>query len=214
MYRLAHYFYILNMVKKIAFIAVFLCFATVASAEMGMKIGARLGYSMQGVGSLDKGMQGFGAGIVLEIPVGSFFISPELAFLYRNNWSMETFNAAGEVIDWTQPEMALSVPLIFKFFVQSFYTSLGFQVDVPISPQECLDNKCIDMDGKDGLSYKRAAADVGLVWGLGYMVTSSFGIDFRSVVGFLPHFETKNVLGLKTESDSMSSYGLGISYFF
>jgi hypothetical protein len=203
------------MTKKLAIIAIILCAATAANAENSMKIGARLGYSMQSVGTADKGMPGFGASLVFDIPVGSFFISPELAFLYRNNWSMET-RVAGNVVDLTQTEMAVSVPLIFKFFVQSFYTSLGFQVDVPISAQQCYGDKCIDMDGKDesyGYNEKRATVDIGLLWGLGYMITSNFGIDFRSVVGFLPHFEYK-VDGLKRESDSMSSYGLGISYFF
>jgi hypothetical protein len=214
------------MTKKLAIIAIILCVATVANAERSMKVGARLGYSMQKVGSIDIGMPGMGAGVVFDIPVGSIFISPELAFLYRNNWNMQDYDMSDNVIDWTQPEMAISIPLTFKFFIESFYSSIGFQVDIPIAAEECYDKDCIKMDGKKAReyefgslgAYERSAVDIGLVWGLGYMITSNFGIDFRSVVGFLPHFKYKVELvpgvPIKAESDSMSSYGLGISYFF
>ena len=191
----------MSMFNKLAVATVFLCAATVVKAEEGIKIGVRFGYSMQSVIS-NMGMLGLRAGIEADIPIGPVFISPEADFLYRNNW---TANAVinGRAVDWTQPEYAVSIPIMIKFLLgPGSFIAIGAQVDIPIAAEECLDDNCVSMDGKESLySMERADFDVGVVLSSGYMIT--------------PH-HTYEELGIsgKIKSNPMSSYGFGITYFF
>jgi hypothetical protein len=204
----------MNMFKKFA-VATFFCAVTVVNAEDGMKIGVRAGYSMQSV-AYGRGMLGLRAGVDADIPIiGPVFISPELAFLYRNNWS-STLVIGGKAVDWTQPEFAVSIPIMIKFFLGLSSTiAIGAQVDIPINAKECLDNECNSVDGKKPPYYiERADFDVGIVLSFGYIITESLALDFRYVYGLTPHhkYADNTILGLK--SDPLSSYGFGITYFF
>jgi hypothetical protein len=204
----------MNMFKKLAIAAAFLCAATVATAqeENGMKIGARIGYSMQGVG-YGTGMLGFGAGLVFDIPAGPVFISPGVAFLYRNNFDQQADPATLWIGKFTQPELAVSIPVLFKFFpMSSSYLSLGVQADIPINPEVCYESDCFSMDGKESV-YTRASYDLSILIGVGYRVTPALVLDFRTTFGVTPHHEVDGGI-LKIESDKMYSYGFGISYFF
>jgi hypothetical protein len=202
----------MSIFKKFVLVAVFLCAATVAEAEEGMRIGIRFGYSMQSV-IANMGMLGLRAGIEADIPIGPIFISPEVDFLYRNNW---TANAVenGKAVDWTQPEYAVSIPIMIKFILGSTsFIAIGAQVDIPIAAEECFGDNCVSMDGKKS-SYERANFDVGIVLGSGYIITPSLALDIRYVYGITPHhkYEYNGILGNK--SNPMSSYGFGITYFF
>jgi hypothetical protein len=203
------------MIKKLTFIAIFLCAAMVAHSEEGMRIGARVGYSMQNVG-YGMGMLGFGAGLVFDIPVGPIFISPEAAILYRNNFDKQAVDIEnGIVANLSQPELAVSIPLMIKFFPRSSsYLSVGVQVDIPIDPKICYDSDCISMDGKETI-YERASYDISIIIDAGYRVTPSLNLDIRTIFGVTPHhtYEIPGFSG-KADSDKMYTYGFGISYFF
>jgi hypothetical protein len=204
----------MNMFKKLAIAAAFLCTATVATAqeENGMKIGARLGYSMQSVG-YGTGMLGFGAGLVFDIPAGPVFISPGVGVLYRNNFDQQVDAATLRVGKLTQPELAVSIPVLFKFFpMSSSYLALGVQADIPINPEVCFENNCESMDGKKS-PYERASYDLGILIGVGYRVTPALVLDFRTTFGVTPHHEIKGAI-INIESDKLYTYGFGISYFF
>jgi hypothetical protein len=202
------------MTKKLAFIAIFLCAATVASSEEdGMRIGARVGYNMQNVGH-GMGMLGFGAGLVFDIPAGPIFISPEAAFLYRNNFDEQVTNNV-RAYNLSQPEYAVSIPVMIKFFPRSSsYLSIGVQIDIPINPEVCFGSDCYSMDGKE-VPYERASYDVSIILDAGYRVTSNLNLDFRTIFGVTPHhtYQTPSLIG-KIDSDKMYTYGFGISYFF
>ena len=197
-----------SMIKKFTFIAIFLCAATVANADEGMRIGTRIGYSMQNVG-YGTGMLGFGAGLVFDVPLGPISFSPEAALLYRNNFDKQDIdNVNGKLAKLSQPEFALSIPVLIKFLS---YLSIGVQVDIPIAPKVCYDSNCTSMDGKE-FPYERASYDVGIVLDAGYRVTSSLSLDLRTIFGITPHHTYQTILG-KLDSDKMYTYGIGISYF-
>jgi len=206
----------MNMFKKLVVAVAFLCVATVVNAEEGIRIGARFGYSMQSV-AYNMGMLGLRAGVSADIPIaGPVFISPEAAFLYRNNWS-STGIFDGKAVDWTQHEYAASIPVMIKFFMGlSSYIAIGAQVDIPIAAKECFGDDCRNMDGKT-LPYftERADYDVGIALSFGYIITPYLAFDVRSVYGLTPHhtYEEIGISG-KIKSDPLSSYGFGITYFF
>jgi len=201
----------MNMFKKFVVATVFLCAIAVVNAQESTKIGIRFGYSMQSV-DYDMGMLGLRAGVGADIPAGPVFISPEVDFLYRNNWST-TLAINGKAFDYTQPEFAVSIPIMVKF---QFGLGIGAQVDIPIDAKECLDDECSSMDGKETLfSAKRANYDVGIVLSFGHIITPSLALDIRYVYGVTPHYtyEKSGIIG-KIKSNPMSSYGFGITYFF
>jgi hypothetical protein len=211
----------MNMFKKLAIVAAFLCAATIVTAqeENGMKIGARVGYSMQQV-DMGTGMLGFGVGLVFDIPAGPVFISPGVALLHRNNFDLQT-DPVRAIINprdiwlgkFTQPEFAVSIPILFKFFpMSSSYLSLGVQADIPINPEVCYESDCYSMDGKKSV-YTRASYDISILIGAGYRVTPALVLDFRTTFGLTPHYEYE-LNQMKVESAKMGTYGFGISYFF
>jgi len=205
----------MDMLKKFVVAVVFLCVATAINAEEGIKVGARLGYSMQTV-DYGRGMLGLRAGVDIDIPIGPIFISPEAAFLYRNNWS-STLIIDGKAVDWTQYEYAISVPIMIKFFLGlSSSIAIGAQMDIPIVAKECFDDDCRSANGKIAPNFtERADYDVGLVLSFGHMITQNFALDFRYVYGLTPHHTYKeDGIDGKIKSDPLSSYGFGITYFF
>ena len=220
----------MNVVKKITIAAAFLCAATVANAQDdGLKIGARGSYSFQNFGgyedepiksflSYEMGTVGAGFGIALSIPAGPISIAPEVAFLYRKNYTMKF---TGESEEITQSEFAVSIPVLIRFFpVSGLFIQAGVQVDIPIAAELCgKENgkeECRDMDGKkdeDGDEFfKRATVDFGIPVGFGYLITPNVQFDFRYVIGLLPA-ETWNP-GKKFESAPLHSMNAGMTYFF
>jgi hypothetical protein len=198
----------MNMFKKLAITVAFLCAATVATAqENGMKIGARVGYSMQNVG-YGTGMLGFGGGFVFDIPVGPISFNPEVAILYRNNFDEQT-NETGKLTDLSQPELAVSIPIMIKFLS---FLAVGVQVDIPINPEVCYDSKCESMDGKK-VPYERASYDLSVILDGIYRITSSLNIDLRTTWGVTPHHTVNSSIG-KINSNKMHTFGFGVSYFF
>jgi hypothetical protein len=158
----------MNIVKKIAIAATFLCAATTVNAE-GIAFGARLGYSLQSTdgGTLfavddpyDKtdvnmGMLGIGAGVVVNIPAGPVVIAPEVGFLYRTVANIESkYEEPGfpsETSKGKITEFAVSVPIMVKFFpIEALYIAAGFQLDIPIGSEICDDKgkDCEKLDGK------------------------------------------------------------------
>ena len=153
----------MNMVKKIAIVAAFLCAATVANAQEEMTFGARLGYNLQSLGEgtlaaaqhqkYSMGMLGIGIGGVANIPVGPVVVAPELAFSYRTNVNSESISILGlGSKKYYQNEFAISLPIMVKYFlpVEGLYVTAGIQIDVPIAAEWCDDKgeKCKDLDGK------------------------------------------------------------------
>jgi hypothetical protein len=195
----------MNVVKKITIAAAFLCAATVANAQDdGLKIGARGSYSLQMLGSADMGTLGAGVGLVLSIPAGPISIAPEVAFLYRQNYSI------GDV---TQSEFAVSVPVLVKWFpIEGLFAQAGVQADIPIAAEVCIKSDCLAQDGKKYPS-ERSAVDLGIVVGTGYFVTPSIGVDFRYVIGLLPA-ETIKAGGVSVDSDPLHSMSVGFTYLF
>jgi len=238
----------MNLIKKAALaMAALSCATTVAIAQEGggIKIGARLGYSMQNpsddleamavlmtggyaVPEVSAGMLGISGGIVINIPAGPVTIAPEIAFMYRNNFTVSlTPVMGGDKIEATQTDLAISIPLLVKYsFIEDAYAQAGVQIDIPIKAEVCSDetsddpdfSKCEEMTGtkdkKGETSWKRASVDVGIVAGVGYMITPSFAVDFRTVIGMTTHSEMDMGLFGKVDAGSITSFGLGATYFF
>ena len=202
----------MNMFKKLVIVAVFLCNATVA--EEGMRVGIRFGYSIQSV-VYKMGTLGLRAGIETDIPIGSVFISPEVDFLYRNNWNA-TILSRERAVDYTQTEFAVSIPVMIKILQPSSFFAIGVQVDIPIDAKECLGNDCSSMDGNEVPYFpKRADFEIGIILNSGYIITPNLSLDVRYIYGITPHhtYEEPGISG-KIKSNPMSSYGFGITYFF
>jgi len=152
----------MNMVKKIAIVAAFLCATTVANAQEGMTFGARLGYNLQSVGEgnlaaiqyqkYSMGMLGIGIGGVANIPVGPVVVAPELAFSYRTNVNTEPLISYPGAPKGAETEFAISLPIMVKYFlpVEGLYVTAGIQIDIPIAAEWCDDKgkHCTKFDGK------------------------------------------------------------------
>jgi len=214
----------MNIVKKIAVVVAFLCATTVVNAEEGIKFGARVGYSLQMLGAYDMGLFGVQAGVAVNIPVASqFAIAPEVAFIYRNNYTYEGVVDFMELGDITQPEMAISVPIVAKYaFADNMYVGAGVQVDLPLGAEQCKGDKCEPMDGKeievDGVKTgaknpERATIDLGIPIVFGYNIMPNLAVDFRYVWGLLAHSKY-TLLGVELKSDALSSMGVNATYFF
>jgi len=218
----------MNMFKKLVVAATFLCAATVVNAQDveyveyveeakdaggGMRIGTRFEYSMQSV-AYGMGMLGLRLGLDFDFPIGPIFLSPEVAFLYRNNWSA-TGNLAGKAVDWTQHEYAVSVPITIKFFLGLTSVAIGPQVDIPFAAEECFGDDCRSADGKGPNFTERAKYDVGIALSFGYTITPYLVFDLKCVYGLTPHHTYKEppTIG-EIKSPPMSSYGFGLTYFF
>jgi hypothetical protein len=222
----------MNIIKKIAIAATFLCAATAVNAEDGLKIGGRLGYSTQSVGAYDMSLLGVGAGVVINIPAGPIIVGPEVAFLYRSNFTYKSIDfKTGAVKDVDQTELAVSVPILVKYFpIEGLYIQAGVQVDLPLNAKlgdEPMDGKEIEVNGvKTGtFNWERAAIDLGIPVGVGYFVLPNLSVDARYVIGLLAHSKYKmaNPLGsflggsaapIEIESDPLSSISVGVTYFF
>jgi len=236
----------MNIIKKIVVAATFLCVATAANAQDGIKFGARLGYSMQSLDGgkllpdeyldISMGMLGIGAGLVVNIPVGPVVIAPELAFSYREGAKFEPKEKEPEDLSAYEKEFAVSVPIMIKFFpIEALWIGAGFQIDIPIAAEMCdeKDEECEKLDGKTvtetdgGFTYEhknaeRASVDFGIPFGIGYMITPNFGVDFRFVLGLNKLVKREyedmdpngNIIKETEETGTMKSFGIGLTYLF
>jgi hypothetical protein len=168
--------------------------------KKGVKFGIRTGYNMYdfsfGHSDWDKRIgidmgYGFGAGLVLNIPVASIMKLNMVAdFYYR-----KLFNYMNE--------FALSIPVTLEFG-KSFYLATGIQLDIPFGT-DITGNKIDDYFEK-----KRSSMDFGLAAGLGYRFTH-VGLDFKYVYSLTGIFEDFDYY---KDKSSLMQYGLGLSYFF
>lgn len=221
----------MNKVKTIAVAAAFLCAATVANAQEGMTFGARLGYSVQSLGKHDMGLLGGGAGLVVNIPAGPAIIAPEIAFMYRTNYSYEQ-NVPGNAwagiparkVKSSQTEFAVSIPIMAKYPVMDkLYTAAGIQADIPIGAEMCQNDVCAPMDGKEPESQvnpgyvtgnpDRSFVDLGAVVGVSYMVMPNLSVDARYIYGLL-NSGSQKISGLTVDFDPLNSISVGATYFF
>jgi hypothetical protein len=206
------------MKNKLVIAMAFLCAATVANAdEGGMKIGARLGYSIQSIGSKNWGYLGFAAGAALNVPAGPVVVAPEVAFLYRNNSSAQatvTVGSRSQKSDITMPEMAISIPVIIKYAInEKMYGGAGIQIDLPIGAEYCIDDWCTEMDGGRG-NRERSAFDLGFPFAYGYMVLPNLAVDARYVIGVIAHSKFNTVERGEVDSDPVSTFSVNATYFF
>ncbi len=230
----------MNMVKKIAIAAAFFGAVTVASAQEdnGFKIGARAQYSIQMatctidyVIGCDWGTVGAGAGVVFKIPVGPVAIAPGVGFLYREN-------ATGSFLgyEFSQTEFAISIPVAVQWSppVPGLYIEAGVQADIPLGAEICSTSpgrkeKCVALDGKLATEVdeygdvdteqhdERAAFDLGILTGVGYMITPNLGVDYRWIFGltdFITHKTEPGHLDLGTTFGSLSTMAVGVTYYF
>jgi len=189
---------------------------------------------------VNMGLFGVGAAVIIQIPVGPVTIAPEVGFLARTLASTETKTNTMEGLGLenqigTVSEFAVSVPIMVRYFpIEGLYVAVGFQLDIPIGTEACDDTgeKCEKYDGeKEPLTYQntageiensenqhpeRAALDMGIPIGVGYMLMPNLGVDLRFVLGL------NNILKRDTgipmlgtlESGKMHAFSLGVSYYF
>ena len=179
-----------------------------AQDEDKIKLAARLGYSMQMLGKGDLpddlgiGPLGGVGGIILHFPAGPVIIAPEILLGYRQ---VETVSVkrepVGEVSRGLYNEQYLGIPIMVRFFpIEKLFLQAGVQVDINIS----------------GNVESREIVNLGVPMGLGYMVASNFGVDFRYTFGldFLPYVKPYSFKSGGLSSGGLSSLNLGIIYFF
>jgi hypothetical protein len=203
----------------------------------GSKFGARAGFNMLNFSfgekefddRIDKGTS-FGGGLAVSIPLTSqLSFNPELAFYYRNVFSLEFSYDIGEKDEISMSELTVSIPVLLQFVPidgGSFYLAAGVQVEIPISTEIKMKST---YDGQteeetDDVLANHRTIDFGIALGLGYMITPKLGIDFRYVIGMTGLFEnyTERIYdehyGPYEESfedkSSLTQFGIGITYFF
>jgi opacity protein-like surface antigen len=142
---------------------------------------------------------------------------------------------------WSITEMVIDIPILIQYtYEDRYYVQLGVDVGIPFGTKATINDvvrpvngsgkkeeseKTIALDQveKDyNASIKRNPVDVGLVIGLGYMLTSNFGVDIRYCYSFVQPIEYKVLLkdkdgkviyDIPLKSASMSG-GLGLSVYF
>jgi outer membrane immunogenic protein len=149
---------------------------------------------------------GFGGGLVSTVSLTSTlsFVS-EFNFLYRKPMIQDLSDYYGSGAEAYETEFAISIPIMFQLAIAEGipYFAAGIQLDTPISPKITL------TDGKEEESESyddRASIDLGVVLGVGYLITPSIGIDARVVIGLTE--PTRN------GEDSWKQYGAGLTYYF
>jgi hypothetical protein len=199
----------MNKVVKMAMF--FVALATVFSfAQDGVKFGVRAGFSLYDLSFGDKENDeyvnighGFGGGLAVNIPIASFLnFAPEVSFIYRKPMTMNVdgFEA------WIS-EFAISIPAMLQFMPIGgvpLYLAAGVQLDIPIASERT--TKVEGVEATEDYD-DRASIDFGIPLGLGYLITPSFGIDVRAVIGITNPDK-------KLKDSGVNQYGLGLTYFF
>ncbi len=195
----------MNKIIKIATFLVALT-ATISFADV---YGFRAGFSLYdystGNSAEDKYVKmgyGFGGGLVVNKQLsGSFSYVQEANFLYRKPVIIDTSGVSEKYVT----EYALSTPMMFQFTLDEGMPCLaaGVQLDATIS------SKTTDKrGGKEEKSdtEDRVSLDLGIVLGVGYLITPHVGVDLRAVIGL-----TEPTLN---KEDGWNQYGAGLTYYF
>jgi hypothetical protein len=235
----------MNKMTKIAILFVALAVTFSFSQENSLKLGARAGLNLVDIRFPERPFDydvntgfGFGAGLVVSIPFTTkLSLNPELAFYYREIFSCNsTYGFSIEEIgpqekEANMTELAISIPVLLHFAPFEnvpLYLEAGVQLDIPISPEikskDTYKDTIVEMT-YDFLTNHRTI-DFGIVLGVGGMVTSNLGIDFRYVMGMTGLFEdfTERYYYHGKDGDyekdsfedksSLTQFGIGITYFF
>jgi hypothetical protein len=184
------------------------------SDKKGVRFGIRAGANVAGANTfydmnrnmIDDGYglngYGFGAGLTLNAPLARYLkFNMGLDFYYRYlrmyDWG---------IVDFYMKEFTVSIPVLLHLG-GSFYFAAGARLDIPIKTNSYID---------DDYSFTTTnRIDFGLVLGLGYMITSSFGIDFNFVTNLTTQeFEIHKNRYSYYSDYSLMQLGLGMSYFF
>jgi len=153
---------------------------------------------------------GAGGGIAASIPITDFLsFNPELSFYYKKLFSMSE-NEDGYKMEAYANEFAISIPVMLQITpVVSipFYLAAGAQLDIPFSTETHFEMSYQGQkrSGSEKVD-NRSSIDFGIAFGLGYNITSNFGIDLRAVIGLTNLSDNGDV--------SLNQYGLGVTYFF
>jgi hypothetical protein len=197
--------------SKIVKIAMFLV-ALTATFSFG-SYGFRAGFSLydysSGISETDKYVKmgyGFGGGLVTITSLTSklSFVS-ELSFLYRRPVILRA-NEDGHTEEMYVTEFAMSIPIMFQLALAEGipYLAAGVQLDSPISPKATMtsdgEEKTTDANGRESL-------DFGIVFGVGYLITSNIGVDARAVISLTSPFKN-------ADDSSLNQYGAGLTYYF
>jgi hypothetical protein len=187
--------------------------------QESVKFGFRLGFNVNDFSfgyegqneDISRGI-GFGAGLVLKVPLASqWSFNMGLDFYYRELFSRET-----EFGKDFMKEFAISIPILLQlalFESGRFNLAAGVQLDIPIETKW-------DSDYNYFTSH-RSPVDFGVILDLVYMAGSNIGIDFRSVIGLtglFEDFEHPRVVhegsNKYEDKSSLRQYSLGVLYFF
>jgi len=197
----------MNKIIKIATFVVALT-ATISFADV---YGFRAGFSLydysSGKNKIDKYVKmghGFGGGLVVNKQLSSSFgYVQELNFIYRKPVIIDNKSGANS---YYVTEFALSTPMMFQFSPvedMPLYLAAGAQLDALISSK--MTKKVLGHEESEDTE-GRVSLDLGIVLGVGYLITPNIGVDIRAVIGLTE--PTKN------KEDGWNQYGAGLTYYF
>jgi len=156
---------------------------------------------------------GFGGGLVTTVQLTSklSFVS-EFNFLYRKPVifsdvpSEIIIGTPGTSFDIYLTEFAISIPIMFQLTLAESmpYLAAGIQLDTPIASKMTAKIKGSKPESKD--YDDRVSLDLGIVLGVGYLLTPDIGVDARVVIGLTEPS--------KNGDDSWKQYGAGLTYYF
>jgi len=198
----------MSKMVKMAMLLVALA-ATSSFAGYGFRAGFDLYDYSTGNSNTDKDIKmgyGFGGGLVTTVPLNSTlsFVS-EFSFFYRKPIIQDLSDYYGSGAEAYETEFSISIPIMFQLTLAQGmpYFAAGIQLDTPISPKVTM------TDGKNSESRDyddRTSIDLGIVLGIGYLITPNIGVDARAVIGLTEPS--------KNGDDSWKQYGAGLTYYF
>jgi hypothetical protein len=212
-------------------------FGAVIGGNMNKRLLEGFPYDFYGVG------YGFGAGLAVKYQLANrLSLNSEVNFCYRVVVDLPKSNVgffhtidyendewvqidASDVIDYktTISEMAILIPVMLQFTpIQHipFNISTGMVLGFPFnhiyksSYSYTFEGELFEFASEERGSDYRSLVDFGMAFGVGYMVTSNLGFDFRSVINLNQVYGRNKIAGVEYLRVSFIYFTFGVSYFW
>lgn len=167
----------MNVIVKLATVALFASSAALASPHFGIQVGTGLaGFNGDDAEEVDAGI-GFAVGGTMVMPLGSgLAFNPQVMFAYRT----ASATASYEELDYesTLTDMAIEVPVLLRYsIVPNFYVQAGPQLGLLISSES--ETEWGDESETEDILDDRAKLEYGLAVGAGFQITENWAVDLK-----------------------------------
>lgn len=167
----------MNVIVKLAAVALFASSAALASPHFGIQVGAGLtGFNGDDAEDIDASI-GLAVGGTMVMPLGNnLAFNPQVMFAYRT----ASATASYEELDYesTLTDMAIEVPVLLRYsIVPNFYVQAGPQLGLLISSES--ETEWGDESETEDILDDRAKLEYGLAVGAGFQITENWAVDLK-----------------------------------